>query len=66
VVEAAVAQEVEAAVAQEVVAPVEEADRVLELGRAVAAGLELALAQLQGQVLARAREPRSVLDRMHL
>jgi hypothetical protein len=34
--------------------------------RVVAAGLELALAQPQGQVLARAREPQSVLDRMHL
>ena len=34
-------------------------------GRAVAAGLELALVQPQGQVLARVREPQSVLDLMH-
>jgi len=47
-----VEQEVEAAVEQEV-APVVEAavpamDQVLDLGRAVAAGLELALVRLQG------------------
>ena len=34
-------------------------------GRAVVAVLELALVQPQGQVLARAREPQSVLDLMH-
>jgi hypothetical protein len=34
-------------------------------GRAVAAVLELALVQPQGQALARVREPQSVLDRMH-
>jgi hypothetical protein len=34
-------------------------------GRAVAAVLELALVQPQGQALARAREPQSVLDLMH-
>ena len=33
--------------------------------QAVAAVLELALVQPQGQVLARVREPQSVLDRMH-
>jgi hypothetical protein len=33
--------------------------------RVVAAGLELALVQPQGQVLGRAREPQSVLDLMH-
>jgi hypothetical protein len=33
--------------------------------RAAVAVLELALAQLPGQVLAQAREPQSVLDRMH-
>jgi hypothetical protein len=31
----------------------------------VAAGLELALVRLQGQALAQAQEPRSVLDLMH-
>ena len=34
-------------------------------GRAVAAVLELALVQPQGQALARVREPQSVLDLMH-
>jgi hypothetical protein len=34
-------------------------------GRAVAAVLELALVQPQGQVLARVREPQSALDLMH-
>ena len=33
--------------------------------QAVAAGLELALVQPQGQALARVREPQSVLDLMH-
>ena len=37
----------------------------LELEQAVAAVLELALVQPQGQVLARVREPQSVLDLMH-
>ena len=37
----------------------------LEPEQAVAAMLELALVQPQGQVLARVREPQSVLDRMH-
>ena len=34
-------------------------------GRAVAAVLDLALVQPQGQALARVREPQSVLDPMH-
>ena len=34
-------------------------------GLVVAVGLELALVQPQGQVLAQAREPQSVLDLMH-
>jgi hypothetical protein len=72
VVEAAVEQVVEAAVDQEeVVAAVEleavvpAVDRAQELGRAVAGGVALAWVRLQGQALARAREPQSVLDLMH-
>jgi hypothetical protein len=57
-----VEQEVEAAVVAVVVPVVE---RAQELGRAVAAGLDLAWGRLQGQALDRVQGPRSVLDLMH-
>ena len=56
-----------AAEEQAVVAQVEVAVQAVELepGQAVAAGLELEAVRVQGQVLVRVREPRSVLAQMH-
>ena len=59
----AVAQELEVVPEREVRGRVVAAG--LELEQAGAAVLELALVQPQGQVLARVREPQSVLDLMH-
>jgi hypothetical protein len=59
----AVAQELEVVPEREVPGRVVAAG--LEPEQAVAAMLELALVQPQGQVLARVREPQSVLDLMH-
>jgi hypothetical protein len=59
----AVAQELEVVPEREVLGRVVAAG--LEPEQAVAAMLELALVQPQGQVLARVREPQSVLDLMH-
>ena len=53
------------AVAQELEVPGRVVAAGLEPEQAVAAVLELALVQPQGQVLARVREPQSVLDLMH-
>ena len=53
------------AVAQEREVPGRVVAAGLEPEQAVAAVLELALVQPQGQVLARVREPQSVLDLMH-
>ena len=59
----AVAQELEVVPEREVPGRVVAAGREPE--QAVAAVLELALMQPRGQVLARVREPQSVLDLMH-
>ena len=59
----AVAQELEVVPEREVPGRVVAAG--LEPEQAVEAVLELALVQPQGQVLARVREPQSVLDLMH-
>ena len=56
---------VELEVAQELEVPGLIVAAGLEPEQAVAAMPELALVQPQGQVLARVREPQSVLDRMH-
>ena len=59
----AVARELEVVPEREV--PGRAVVAVLEPEQAVAAVPELALVQPQGQVLARVREPQSVLDLMH-
>ena len=68
VVEGALAGVVVEQVAVALVAVAQELEVVPEREvpeQAVAAGLELALVQPQGQALARVREPQSVLDLMH-